>query len=160
MSRPAGWLADHLDRRRLAVLALGWSMLFCAAYPFVPGVLPLLILGTGESLGFAIALPACQSLLGEGTSDAGHGRAQGLFASAETGSTGLAAAAAGALFGVAAWIPFVGAAACCAVLLAVVAWLWVPVPGRVRRQATPGGAAGSTAGSTTDVPAQPVVAEG
>jgi len=138
LTRPAGWLADHFDRRWLGLVALGWSLMFCASYPFVPGVVPLLILGAGESLGWAVALPAFQSLLGEGTASESHGRAQGLFASSETGMTGLAAAAAGGLFGVAAWIPFVGAAACGLVALVVVARLWRGVPGRVAGPPTAG----------------------
>ncbi len=133
MSRPAGWFADHFDRRWLGVASLCWMACFCAAYPFVPGVLPLMVLGIWESAGFALALPATQSLLGEGTAPEGHGRAQGLFAASQTGSTALSAAAAGGLFGVAPWLPFDGAAACCALIVTLVALSWRRVPGRVRR---------------------------
>ncbi len=133
MSRPAGWLADHFDRRWLGVASLCWMACFCAVYPFVPGVLPLMVLGIWESVGFALALPATQSLLGEGTPPEGHGRAQGLFAASQTGSTALSAAAAGGLFGVAPWVPFDGAAACCALIVTLVAVSWRRVPGRVRR---------------------------
>ncbi len=133
MSRPAGWLADHLDRRWLGVAALSWMVLFCASYPFVPGVLPLLILGIWESAGFVLALPAAQSLLGEGTAPERHGHAQGLFAASQTGMTAVSAAAAGALFGVAPWVPFVSAAAVCTLFVALVAVCWRGVPGHVRR---------------------------
>lgn len=133
MSRPAGWLADHLDRRLLAGGALLWSIAFLVTYPFVPGYVVLMVLGAWESLGFAIAMPACQSLLGQGTSPDRHGHAQGLFAASQTGATAVAAACAGALFGIAPWLPFVSAAACCTVLAASVAVIWRPVPGRVVR---------------------------
>ncbi len=132
MSRPAGWLADHLDRRWIGVSALIWTVLFCAAYPFVPGVLPLMVLGIWESAGFSLALPATQSLLGEGTAPERHGHAQGLFAASQTGTTALAAAAGGALFGVAPWVPFDVGASCCAVIVVLVAVSWRRVPGHVR----------------------------
>jgi DHA1 family multidrug resistance protein-like MFS transporter len=136
MSRPAGWLADHLDRRWLGIAALIWAAAFCASYPFVPGVVLLMVLGIWESAGYALALPASQSLLGEGTASEHHGHAQGLFAACQTGTTAIAAAAAGGLYGIAPWVPFDVAAACCVPLVGLVAWCWRAVPGRVRT-ATP-----------------------
>ena len=132
MSRPAGWLADHFDRRWLGVAALVWALAFCASYPFVPGVVLLMVLGIWESAGFALALPASQSLLGEGTDPEHHGHAQGLFAACQTGTTAISAAAAGGLFGIAPWVPFDIAAACCVPLVVLVVWCWWVVPGRVR----------------------------
>lgn len=133
ISRPAGWLADHLDRRVLGIAALVWSIAFLTTYPFLPGYIILMVLGAWESLGFAVAMPACQSLLGEGTSPDRHGHAQGLFAASQTGATALAAACAGGLFGIVPWLPFVVGAACCTVLVVAVIVIWRPVPGRVRR---------------------------
>jgi MFS transporter, DHA1 family, multidrug resistance protein len=133
LSRPAGWLADHVDRRVLAVGSLLWSLAFLASYPFMPGFVLLLVLGTWESLGFSMALPACQSLLGQGTAPERHGHAQGLFAASQTGATAVAAACAGVLFGIAPWIPFVGAATVCALLVAAVTVIWSRVPGRTPR---------------------------
>ena len=132
LSRPAGWLADHFDRRWLAVGSLAWSVAFLATYPFLPGFVPLMVLGIWESLGLSITLPACQSLLGQGTSPERHGHAQGLFAASQTGTTALAAACAGGLFGIAPWAPFVGGAVCCALVATVVVVVWWHVPGRVR----------------------------
>jgi len=62
-----------------------------------------------------------------------HGHAQGSFAASQTATTAVAAAGAGALFGVAAWLPFVSAAACCIVIVVGVAACWRRVPGRVGR---------------------------
>ena len=132
MSRPAGWLADHFDRRWLGVAALVWALAFCASYPFVPGVVLLMVLGIWESAGYAVALPASQSLLGEGTAPEHHGHAQGIFAACQTGTTAIAAAVAGVLFGIAPWVPFDVAAACCVPLVGLVVWCWRAVPGRVR----------------------------
>jgi MFS transporter, DHA1 family, multidrug resistance protein len=154
MSRPGGWLADHLDRRWLAVGALGWSCAFCACYPFLPGVVLLLALGAAEACGFAIALPACQSLLGEGTSPEAHGHAQGLFASSETVATAVAAACAGAMYAIAPWLPFVTAAACSAAVLVTVGLIWLPVTGRAQRPSSPphGGPVGTPAWSALGWP--------
>lgn len=135
MSRPAGWLADHLDRRLLAVAALIWSIGFLTSYPFVPGYVLLMVLGAWESLGFAIAMPACQSLLGQGTPPDRHGHAQGLFAASQTGATAVAAACAGGLFGLVPWLPFVSGAGCCTALVVALIVIWRPVPGRVPRGA-------------------------
>lgn len=132
MSRPAGWLADHFDRRWLGIVSLAWMGCFCAGYPFVPGVVALMVLGIWESVGFALALPATQSLLGEGTPPERHGHAQGLFAASQTGATAVSAGAAGALFGVAPWVPFDVGAVCCVLLVGLVALCWRRVPGRVR----------------------------
>jgi MFS family permease len=131
LARPAGWLADRLDRRLLAVGSILWSVGFLATYPFLPGFVLLMVLGIFESLGFTLTLPACQSLLGEGTSAERHGHAQGLFAASQTGTTALSAAAAGALFSIGPWVPFVLVAACCAALSAVVVAIWRRVPGRI-----------------------------
>ncbi|MDA8311771.1 MAG: MFS transporter [Actinomycetota bacterium] len=138
MSRFAGWLADRLDRRWLGIVALCWTIGFLAGYPFVPGVVLLMVLGIWESAGFAIALPATQSLLGEGTSPGRHGHVQGLFAASQTGTTALAAAAGGELFAVAPWVPFVAGAVGGALMIVGVAVLWRRVPGRVRTRSPAG----------------------
>ncbi len=137
MSRPAGWLADHFDRRWLGVAALVWTLCFLASYPFVPGVVPLMVLGIWESAGFSLALPATQSLLGEGTPSERHGHAQGLFAASQTGATAIAAAPAGGFFGVVPWLPFEVGAICCALIIALVVLCWRGVPGRASRQRLP-----------------------
>ncbi|MHB1777163.1 MAG: MFS transporter [Acidimicrobiales bacterium] len=131
MSGPGGWLADHLDRRWLGAGALAWSVGFCALYPFLGDVTLLLTLGCVEAVGFAVAMPSAQSLLTEQAPAGEHGRAQGLFSTAQTGATALAAACGGALFGVAVWLPFVAGAVGALLLLAAVAIAWAPVPGRV-----------------------------
>lgn len=131
MSRPAGWLADHLDRRRLATVALVWVVVCCAGYPFLPDVSSLLALAVGESIGFVVTLPAAQSLLAERIEPTETGRVQGLFAASQTGSTAVAAAGTGALFAVAPWLPFEVVAACCLALLVTMAVVWRPVAGRV-----------------------------
>lgn len=130
-ARPAGWLADHMDRRALVVAGFGTSALFCAAYPFVPSVTVLIAAGAVEAVGFAAAMPALQSLLTEGADPSEVGRVQGLFATGQTSCTAIAAAGAGAAFAVARWLPFVSVAAVSAVGLVAVAVIWRGVRGRV-----------------------------
>jgi len=131
MSRPGGWLADNFDRRWLAVGALAWSVAFCATYPFLHQVVLLVILGGVEALGFAVALPSVQSLLTQSSAPTELGRVQGMYATSQTGATAVAAACAGALFGVAPWVPFISSAACAFLLLGSVAVVWRRVVGRV-----------------------------
>lgn len=158
MSGPGGWLADHLDRRWLGAGALTWSVGFCALYPFLDSVVLLLTLGCVEALGFAVAVPSAQSLLTEQAPAEQHGRAQGLFSTAQTGSTAVAAASGGALFGVAIWLPFVAGAVGAFLLLGAVGVAWAPVPGRVRhhdrpdRPDRPGGPDGGPGASDDRLP--------
>lgn len=142
MSGPGGWLADHLDRRWLGAGALAWSVGFCALYPFLGDVTLLVTLGCVEALGFAVAMPSAQSLLTEQAPVGEHGRAQGLFSTAQTGTTALAAASGGALFGVAVWLPFVAGAVGALLLLAAVGVAWAPVTGRVGAHDHPEGPGG------------------
>lgn len=131
MARPAGWLADHLDRRVVAVAALGSSALFCAIYPWLHSLWIILGLGTLEAVGAAAAYPSVQSLLTQSVPAARAGHAQGLFASSQTAATGAAAAAGGALFALAPWAPFMATAAAAAGLISCIPWLWRKVGGRV-----------------------------
>ncbi len=134
-SRPGGWLADHTDRRWLVVSALGLSIALCCSYPFIGSIWPLLALGGVEALGMAIALPAAQSLLTQGSPPHELGRVQGLFSSSETGGIALAAAVGGALFGVVSWAPFVAGAAGALALTAALPFVWWTVSGRVAQAA-------------------------
>jgi MFS family permease len=130
-SRPGGWLADHTDRRWLVIAALGFSVVLCCTYPFIENIWPLLVLGGVEALGMAIALPAAQSLLTQGSPEHELGRVQGLFSTSETGGIALAAAVGGALFGLVTWAPFVAGAIGALVLTAALPLVWRTVSGRV-----------------------------
>lgn len=138
-AKPSGWLADHMDRRMLVLLGIGTSTVLCASYPFINNVPALVLLGAAEALGFAAAMPAVQSLLTQGSATSEVGRIQGLFATSQTACTALAAAAAGAAFAVASWLPFVAVALTGALGLAVATVVWWTVPGRVGRPGLPNG---------------------
>lgn len=131
MSRAGGWLADHLDRRVLVVVSLLISIGFCCTYPFLNSLVLLITLGGVEAVGFAMGMPAAQSLLTQSVPDHQQGRAQGLFGTSETGAIAVSAAAAGALFSIAPAVPFVTAGAVALVLTGVLPVVWARVPGRV-----------------------------
>jgi len=137
MARPGGWLADHLDRRRLVAATVTTSIVFCVSYPFMHNLTALLVLGGVEGVGVAVALPSAQSMLTEACAPEQHGRAQGLFATAETGAVAVSALAGGVLFGSAHWAPFVVAGVASAGLLAAALIRWGPVPGRVAHASVP-----------------------
>ena len=142
-ARPSGWLADHMDRRGLVLAGIGASTVLCASYPFIHSVPALVLLGASEALGFAAAMPAVQSLLTQGSAPSEVGRIQGLFATSQTACTAVSAAAAGAAFALATWLPFVTVAAICMIGLGVAAAVWRTVPGRVDRSAVPVGGDGA-----------------
>ena len=131
VAKPSGWLADHMDRRVLVLVGLGLSSALCASYPFIHSVPTLVVLGGSEALGFAAAMPAVQSLLTQGSAPEEVGRIQGMFGTGQTACTAISAAAAGAAFAVAAWLPFVTVAALVFIALAAAGLIWRKVPGRV-----------------------------
>ena len=129
-SPTAGRLADRLDRKRLVIAAVLASCAFGAAYPFIASVAWLVGLGAVEAIAVALTFPAAQSLLSQVARPESLGRAQGLFTTAETAAIAMAAAASGALFGVARWVPFVAAAAGGMLLVLAMPPLWRGLPGR------------------------------
>jgi len=124
MAKPGGWLADHYDRRWLAIGGLTSSVLFCASYPFIHSLPWLLFLGGIEAVGMAITLPSAQSMLTQSSRPDELGRIQGLFATSETASIALSAACGGALFALADWAPFVLGALGGALLASCLPFIW------------------------------------
>jgi MFS family permease len=120
----AGRMADHFDRAKLTFFALMSSVGFAATYPFLHSLSLLIGLGAVEAVGVAIAYPAAQSLLAQAVPESALGRAQGLSNAVQTAAIAVGTGVSGALFGVAAWIPFVGAASIAAVLVALLPVVW------------------------------------
>lgn len=128
LSVPAGWLANRLDRRLLAIGATLWTALFCALYPFIHAVALLIGLGFLEAVGTVAGNPPALLVLSETTPPALQGRAQGAVETARTAAMAVAAALSGALFGLAPAIPFELAAAIGVLASAVVLASWRLVP--------------------------------
>ncbi len=135
-TRPAGWLADHRDRKVLAIGAVLLEVSFCMTYPFVASVVLLLVLGAVEATVLATALPSAQSMLTEHVAEGQQGRIQGLYSTCQMAATAVAAMAAGSLFSIRIWLPFVTMAAVALVFVLAIAYSWRGVNGHVQRAAT------------------------
>lgn len=131
MTKPSGWLTDHVDRRRLVVGGLFVSTSMCASYPFIHNVPALMILGGLEAVAVALVLPAAQSMLVQTSRPTEFGRVQGMFSTSQTAATAVSASLGGVLFAAAAWAPFVTMASAGMVGVAAVAAVWRSVPGSV-----------------------------
>jgi DHA1 family multidrug resistance protein-like MFS transporter len=131
MTRPSGWLTDHLNRKHLVMGGLTLSVVMCGSYPFIHSVPLLVALGAAEAVGIAVVLPAVQSLLAQTSDESAFGQVQGLFSTSQIAAAAVAAAAAGALFGVAASLPFVITAATGIAIMVAVAVVWRSVEGVV-----------------------------
>jgi MFS transporter, DHA1 family, multidrug resistance protein len=130
LSIPAGVLAEHFDRRLLAIGGLAASGLFCGLYPFLHNV-PLLVgLGSIEAACSVIGAPAAVLILTDATPAAAQGEAQGALGAGRTAATAAAAGAAGALFGLDPAIPFTLIAFLTIVACLAMAWMWRGIPGR------------------------------
>jgi len=130
VSVPAGWLADRLDRRRLAAVSLLVSAGFASTYPFLRDVNLMIGLAALEAVGGALAGPASQSLLADAIGPGLLGQAQGAVATSQTAATALAAAAAGALFATTTWLPFVLASLMSAAIALGATRAWRDTQGR------------------------------
>ena len=135
-TRPAGWLADHRDRRWLVVSSITLACLFLALYSQLTSVTLLLCFGMLESIGASLAIPSQQSLVADFVAREQLGRAQGMVATSQTLATAISAMVAGSLFGLGAQVPFL-AIACTSVLISpVVAYLWRGVNGHAQRRSS------------------------
>ncbi len=131
MTKPAGWMVDHLDRRFLALGGLIVEVLLCSLYPFIDNVAIILSLATLEACALAVALPSGQSLMTEEIANDGHGRVQGLYATAQLSAMTVAATVAGFLFTRAPWAPFVAMAAASALVGVAICVTWRNTKGNV-----------------------------
>jgi hypothetical protein len=75
-------------------------------------------------------MPALQSLLTQGVRHDEFGRVQGLNATIQTAVIAVMAAAAGALFALAPWVPFITTSVLATISMVVTAVLWRSVPGK------------------------------
>ena len=99
-----------------------------------------------------------RQLLTQGSEPSQVGRIQGLFGTTQTACTAVSAAAAGASFAVARWLPFVTASAITAVALVATAVVWRTVPGHVHPELAPVDVEGRrSTESVGDAPVQPAI---
>ncbi|MGH3733969.1 MAG: MFS transporter [Acidimicrobiales bacterium] len=131
LSRFGGWLADHANRRVVALFGLLNGAFFLSLYPHIHNNDLILGLGSLESVGAALSLPSISSLMSQGAADRELSRRQGLFAMSNTASLALAAGVAGFLFTINAALPFTVMSAISAALALTTLYWWRNVHGDV-----------------------------
>ncbi len=132
LSRVGGWLADHANRRVMALVGLVNGAGFLALYPHIHNNVLLVALGSLESIGTSLSVPSISSLLTQGAVDRELSRRQGLYATANTASLALAASVSGFLFSINPALPFTLIAIVSTTLASSTLWWWRHVRGSIR----------------------------
>jgi len=132
-TRPAGWLADHRDRRWLVLGSITSTSIFLAIYAGISSIPWLLSLAMVESIGASLAIPSAQSLVAQFVPAGQLGRAQGMVTTGQTAATAVSAMVAGSLFGIGPAVPFIVIAVVAISFPPLVAYLWRDVEGHSHR---------------------------
>ena len=135
LSGVGGWLADHSNRRIIAVAGLLNGAAFLSIYPHIHNNNLMLFIGSLESIGAALSVPSILSLMSQGAADRELGRRQGLYATCNTAALAIAAGVSGYLFTINAALPFTLMAVISAMLATSTLWWWRNVRGHVRPSA-------------------------
>lgn len=131
LARVGGWLADHADRRLVALAGLVNGAVFLAIYPHIHNNDVMLAMGSLESVGSSLSVPSISSLMSQGAANRELSRRQGLYTTSNTAALALAAGVSGYLFTVNNALPF-SLVALASVLLALTnLYWWRDVRGRV-----------------------------
>lgn len=131
LSGVGGWLADHANRRYIALAGLLNNAIFLATYPHIHNNDLMLFLGSLESIGSALSVPSISSLMSQGAVHRELSRRQGLFATSNTAALAIAAGVSGFLFTIDSALPFTVMAAVSATLAATTLWWWRNVSGNI-----------------------------
>jgi sugar phosphate permease len=131
LSRVGGWLADHANRRTIALGGLLNNAVFLSIYPHIHNNNLFLALGTFESIGSALSVPSILSLMSQGAVHRELSRRQGLYATSNTAALALAAGVSGYLFTLNSALPFTVMAVVSASLAMTTLWWWRDVEGNI-----------------------------
>ena len=131
-----GWLADHGNRRFIALAGMVNGAFFLSLYPHIHNNILLLCLGPLESIGAALSMPSVSSLLTQGAELRELGRRQGLYTTANTASLAVGAGVSGALFTIDPALPFSVVATVSVLLASSTLWWWRDVRGNVTHSTT------------------------
>jgi DHA1 family multidrug resistance protein-like MFS transporter len=131
-----GWLADHGNRRFIALAGMVNGAFFLSLYPHIHNNILLLCLGPLESIGAALSMPSVSSLLTQGAELRELGRRQGLYTTANTASLAVGAGVSGALFTIDPALPFSVIATVSVLLASSTLWWWRDVRGNVTHGTT------------------------
>jgi DHA1 family multidrug resistance protein-like MFS transporter len=131
LSRVGGWLADHQNRRFIALAGLLNGAAFLSIYPHIHNNIVIVFLGSFESIGAALSVPSIASLLTQGAASRELSRRQGLYATSNTAALAISAIVSGALFTINPALPFTLIAIVSAVLAVSTLWWWRNVTGNI-----------------------------
>jgi MFS family permease len=131
LARFGGRLADHANRRLVALAGLLSGAFFLALYPHIHNNDLILVLGSLESIGAALSVPAVSSLMSQGAASRELGRRQGLFTTSNTASLALGAGVSGFLFTINSALPFSLVAVVSASLALSTLFWWRHVKGKI-----------------------------
>jgi len=131
LSRLGGRLADHANRRYIALSGLLCAASFLALYPHIHNNNLILVLGSFESIGAALSVPSISSLMSQGAANRELGRRQGLYTMSNTGALALSAGTSGFLFSINPVLPFTLIAIVSASLTLTTLFWWRNVTGRI-----------------------------
>ena len=135
--RLCGWLADHANRRFIALAGLLSGAFFLAIYPHIHNNNLILVLGSFESIGASLSVPSVSSLMSQGAVHRELGRRQGLFTMSNTASLAIGAGVSGFLFTVNPALPFSLWALVSALLALTTLFWWRNVKGNIREKPAP-----------------------
>jgi DHA1 family multidrug resistance protein-like MFS transporter len=136
LSRWGGWLADHSNRRFVALAGLINGALFLSLYPHIHNNDLILVLGSCESIGASLSVPSISSLMSQGAADRELSRRQGLYTTSNTAALALAAGTSGFLFTINSALPFTLIAIISVVLALTTLYWWRRVTGHIAPAAT------------------------
>ncbi|HEY5104413.1 MAG TPA: MFS transporter [Acidimicrobiales bacterium] len=131
LARLGGRLADHANRRYVALAGLLCGASFLAIYPHVHNNNLMLVLGSFESIGAALSVPSISSLMSQGAAHRELGRRQGLYTMSNTAALALSAGTSGFLFSISPTIPFSLIAVISASLALSTLYWWRNVKGKI-----------------------------
>ncbi len=131
LSGIGGWLADHANRRFVALGGLVNGALFLSIYPHIHNNDLILFMGSLESIGAALSAPSISSLMSQGAVHRELSRRQGLYATSNTAALAVAAGTSGFLFTINSALPFTLLAVISALLGLTTLWWWRNVTGNI-----------------------------
>jgi len=131
LSGVGGWLADHANRRFVALGGLLNGALFLSIYPHIHDNDLILFMGSLESIGAALSAPSISSLMSQGAVHRELSRRQGLYATSNTAALAVAAGTSGFLFTINPALPFTLLAVLSALFGATTLWWWRNVTGNI-----------------------------
>lgn len=132
LSRVGGWLADHSNRRFIALAGLLNGAIFLSIYPHIHNNVVMLFVGSLESVGASLSVPSISSLMSQGAVDRELSRRQGLYATSNTAALAIAASVSGFLFTINSALPFTLIAITASALAATTLWWWRHVNGHIK----------------------------